>query len=278
MRAGSPAAKGVQPVYSCDPELLARLGARRAGGDGAQAQTLVVTETRLFYQLLHGGLLGRSQSAARWRLAIIRYCRQKWQEHSLIVCFRISTLTPLLLVNFSHLIGHRHRDRSSGCFCLPSSVSSDYQGPSWSFQPFWLLWLLFWTVFCMKHKSEVMRREESEGFQNKTSGSFPVNRKLWSNFPKAARLTWGQCFALSALEGSVEGPFVLLRRQRSWRRTEDSGFSGGVSWRSPPSLSSLLHRKPLWLTAREIHHNSGVTTQQYVYLRIETRTPKNGCK
>lgn len=52
-----PAAEGVESVYSSDPKLLARLGARRAGSNGTQAQTLVVSETGLLHQLLHGGLL-----------------------------------------------------------------------------------------------------------------------------------------------------------------------------------------------------------------------------
>lgn len=53
----SPAAEGVEAVHGCDPELVARLRARRACGDGAEAQSLVVTETGLLHQLLHGGLI-----------------------------------------------------------------------------------------------------------------------------------------------------------------------------------------------------------------------------
>lgn len=68
-----PAAERVEPVHSCDPKLLSWLGTRQADGDGAQAQTLVVTETRLLHQLLHGGLLRGSQSAAGQRFTIIRY-------------------------------------------------------------------------------------------------------------------------------------------------------------------------------------------------------------
>lgn len=57
--------------------------------------------------------------------------------------------------------------------------------------------------------------------------------------------TWTQCFSLFALEGLAEVLFVLQQMQRSWRWTVGSGFSAGASWRSPPSLSSPPHQKPL---------------------------------
>lgn len=68
-----PAAERVESVHGRDPKLLAWLGARRAGSDGAQAQTLVVTETRLLHQLLHGGLLWGSQGAGGQQLPVVRY-------------------------------------------------------------------------------------------------------------------------------------------------------------------------------------------------------------
>lgn len=71
LRRPVPAAEGVEPVDGCDPELLPGLGARGAGGDGAQAQALVVSEEGLLHQLLHGRLLRGAQGAAGGRLPIV---------------------------------------------------------------------------------------------------------------------------------------------------------------------------------------------------------------
>lgn len=85
-----PAAKRVESVHGRDPELLPRFGARRAGGDGAEAQALVVTETGLLHQLLHCGLLRRSQRATGRRLAIVWYWNRDAQAYVLFWGFYYS--------------------------------------------------------------------------------------------------------------------------------------------------------------------------------------------
>jgi len=73
VHAGVPAAERVESVHCRDAEVLGRLGARGADGDSAQAQPLVVTETRPLHQLLHGGLLRGPHGAAGRGLPVIRY-------------------------------------------------------------------------------------------------------------------------------------------------------------------------------------------------------------
>lgn len=81
---------------------------------------------------------------------------------------------------------------------------------------------------------------KTEGFILNSGGEAKCNKPQ----------TWSQCSVLFALEGWVEVLFVRLQKQRRWRWTVGSGSSGGAFWRSPPSLSSPPHQKPLLSTAR----------------------------
>lgn len=86
----------------------------------------------------------------------------------------------------------------------------------------------------------------------------------WACCFKVVPQTWSQCSSPFALEGLVEVLFVLQQMRRSWRWTVDSGSSAGASWRSPPSLSSLPHQKPLLSTVRGISQTTDLYNQQYL--------------
>lgn len=94
-----PAAERVESVHGRDPKLLAWLGARRAGGDGAQAQTLVVTETRLLHQLLHGGLLWGSQGAGGQQLPVVWYWNTS-QQIGAFLFFGLDTFFAVLICSY----------------------------------------------------------------------------------------------------------------------------------------------------------------------------------
>lgn len=133
-----PSAERVESVYSRDPKLLAWLGTRRADGDGAQAQTLVVTETRLLHQLLHGGLLWGSQGAAGQRFTIVRHWNTSMQSCVFLphnIFLPSSSLSASMAIYLSHQRCHHLRARSFGCLCHFSSVYFGCRGPWWSFQP-----------------------------------------------------------------------------------------------------------------------------------------------
>lgn len=224
-----PAAQGVESVDGGDPELLPRLGARRACSDGAQAKTLVVPEAGLLHQLLHGRLLWCSQGAAGWRLTVVWYwCTRPngpnkgvgWTQYIYNKVQVLLSLTwkviffmprPAASVAFLQrgLAASAHRDLSSHLGSFDDSLGKRPAGRTWQ---------------RLKHIKCFQRRRQT--------------RRLvpWR--------TWSRCFALSAWAEWAEVSSVLPRKRRSWRWTEDSGSSAGASWRSPPSRSSPPRQKP----------------------------------